>query len=61
MNTSQNKLEKPETSNICIRVPIFVKAKLKKAAKQNHRDMTKQILFFIDKGVKHLESGNHRE
>ena len=37
-------------------MPAHVKEKLRKLAKANHRDMSKQIVFFIEKGVKHLEA-----
>lgn len=36
-------------------MPIWLKAKLKKSAKMNSRDMSKQVRFFVEEGVKHLE------
>ncbi len=44
-----------ETSNVSVRVPILIKAKLKKAARENGRNITQQVVFFIEQGVKHLE------
>lgn len=58
MKKSPNKSAQPEPKDNCtisVIMPIWLKAKLKKSAKMNSRDMSKQVRFFVEEGVKHLE------
>ena len=55
MKKLQSKSERQEQSLISLRIPRVIKKQLQKAADENHRSLSKQVLFFVEQGVKHLK------
>lgn len=60
MKKLQGKLEKQQQSDkiVALRIPLSLFKKLQKCAKNQERDVSKQVRFFVHEGVKHQELGN---